>query len=1009
MMLLNRQNLRLVLVLSITSCLFFSSLLTPSVRGQEKVPAPTTHVSDSAQAIEEQAKGQLENILANLQLRSGINFTIAIVKTTGGSDLYDFSLALARDWDIGFRNSSNKSLLLVISVDDKNSLTQMSKGVAKLLPEGALGELSTRLGRSISSGRLSEGLLAGMQRFVIELSGKLGFSTDGMDQAPPARAETSAAAAPNETPAEERPKVIETPAVTAIKKIDTPVVTKTSGATSKTKNTPADDADEAEAVAIMQSHPFAVRVAELRAFLDTHPDSKSRARATELLVSSRAALGDEKLTAGDNAGGVEQFSLAIAEAPTDMSDRLYVGVVSQIPLNLYVNGEQEQAIKAAKTIEAKFIGDPKRLLALSGFYLKIENGHEAARIAELATKAAPDMAAAHHALGLAFHISLRLDEAAAEYKRALELDPKTPAARRSLADLTRGAGKSTEALALYREQLTVDPTDKGARTGLVLSLYDLGQTEEAEKELAAALKDDPRNLMLIAGAAYWFVAHNNSKRGMEFAGVAADIEPRYTWGQIALERALIAEKNPLIAERSIRFALQHGRFPTLDYELATTLAAMGLYEEANDALSHSFTLKDGSLEAQLASRLPWRAATFIELLAPERRASIFQSSPADTEDNSRMLKALLAFNLAINPGDDNAKVNEDAAVTAAREFVGGKDDMRTYRQLYVASRLLQSGIGFQAAQEFADAAREGVPAALVVPIATVAVQADELGDLRAKAIASGGTPDIPDAPRNVLGNILRGRIEDLSGWALFSQDKTSAAIERLRLAVGVLPEGTPSWRTAMWHLGTALQQNGDSEEALSYYIKTYNAGARETVRRGTIEQLYKKINGSLEGLDDRIGRAGPISAAVIPAAGSATSAGQQLSTDNSGNPPVATPTPGPTPTPEPPAAQPSPAPQTTPDATPEATPQASPPPAETEPSPAASPAATPSPVAEPTPAASPAPNARPTPESTPATQPTTIPTPESPTRPEPTPSPSVSPSPTPSSDSRPRRVKPPGV
>ena len=389
----------------------------------------------------------------------------------------------------------------------------------------------------------------------------------------------------------------------------------------------------------------------------------------------------------------------------------------------------------------------------------------------------------------------------------------------------------------------------------MLSLYDLGQTEEADKELAAALKDDPRNLMLLAGAAYWFVAHNNSKRGLELAGVAADIEPRYTWGQIALERALIAEKNPQYAERSIRFALQYGRFPTLDYELANTLAAMGLYEEASDALSRAFTLKDGFLETQLAGRLPSRAANFIELLAPERRASIFQSTAADTEDNARMLKGLLAFNLAIAPKDDNAKIDEESAIAAAREFVAGNDDMRTYRQLYAATRLLQRGIGFQAAQEFADAAREGVDAALVVPASTLAVQADELRDFRAQAIASGGTPDIPDAPRNVLGNILRGRIEDLSGWALFNQDKTAAAIERLRRAVGVLPELTPAWRTAVWHLGTALQQNGNSEEALNYYIKSYNAGVPDSVRRGTIEQLYKKVNGSLEGLDDRIGRA----------------------------------------------------------------------------------------------------------------------------------------------------------
>ncbi|MCU1267036.1 MAG: domain protein TonB system component [Acidobacteria bacterium] len=1012
-MLLNRQNLKLFLVLPITCCLFFSSLVAPSVRGQGKLAVPTTHVSDSAEAIGDQAKRQLENILANLELRSGINLTVVTVKSTEGRDIYDYSYDLAKAWNIGLRSSANKSLLLVISVDDKLSLTQPSKGVVKQLPEGTLGELSQRLRGPLNSGKVAAGLLEGIQQFVVELGGRLGFSTEGMDQAPPVPTTTTAVTAtPTEVPAvNDQPRPVENPALpesppavapNTNKPVDAAQPVKTASAGSKKKTTPADDEAEAEEVEVTLTRPFAERVERLKSFLVAHPDSKSRSRANELLISSRAALGDEKLKAGDNAGGIDQLMLAIADAPADMSDKLFAGVVSQIPMNLYLRGERQQAIKAAQAIEARFSTDAKRLLALSGFYLGIENGDEAARIAGLAIKLAPDMAAAHHALGLALHISLRLDEAAGEYKRALELDAKTPAARRSLADLNRAAGKFAEALALYREQLTIEPADKGARTGLVLSLYDLGQTEDADKELRAALKDDPRNLMLLAGAAYWFVAHNNSKRGLELAGIAADIEPRYTWGQIALARALIAEKRAEYAERSIRFAGQHGRFPTLDYELATTLAAMGLYEEASEPLTRTFTLKDGFLETQLANRLPSRATNFIELLAPERRASIFQATAADTEDNARMLKGLLAFNLAIALREDNAKIDEASAVAAAREFVAGNDDMRTYRLLYAATRLLQRGIGFQAAQEFADAAREGVAAALLVPVATIAVQSDELRELRAQAITSGGTPDIPDAPRNVLGNILRGRIEDLSGWALFNQDKTTEAIVRLRRAVGVLPERTPSWRAAIWHLGAALQQNGDSEEALTYYIKSYNTGVPDAVRRGIIEQLYKKINGSLEGLDDRIGR-GAISTAVLPAAGSATAAGEQLSAEPSGNPPpAASPTPGPTPTPEP-AAQPSPL------------PEATPPSADTEPSPAASPTATASPVAESTPSPSaepsriPEPSATPTPESVPATQPIATPTPESTATPAQTPLPPATASPTPSSDSRPRRVKPPGT
>jgi hypothetical protein len=322
--------------------------------------------------------------------------------------------------------------------------------------------------------------------------------------------------------------------------------------------------------------------------------------------------------------------------------------------------------------------------------------------------------------------------------------------------------------------------------------------------------------------------------------------------------------------------------------------------------------------------------------------------------------------------------------------------MRAYRQLYAAGRLLQHGVGFGAAQELADAARTGVDAALTAPAATIAVQADELHEIRAKAIASGGTPDLPDAPKNALAKIIRGRIEDFSGWALFNQDKPAEAVERLRLAVGIIPEQTPLWRVSVWHLGTALEQNGNTEEALNYYIKSYNAGANDSVRRATIEQLYQKVKGSLDGLEDRIGSVQTLTNVAVPAAANPAAAAEQV-TPQVETPPAAAPTPAPTPTPEPVTAQPT----------------ASPEPVTPEPSPAASPA-----VDSTVPQSSPSPEVTPTPEVSPETSasPEATPDPASPSRtevPVPTPGPASSPLPspasTPASETRPRRVKPPGT
>lgn len=707
--------------------------------------------------------------------------------------------------------------------------------------------------------------------------------------------------------------------------------------------------------AILLVTTAAERVAALEEFVKTYPQSAQATRAAEHLTGARAALGDELLGAGDAAGGVKLFRLAVAEAPAEMSDKLFANVVSQLPANLALRGAGAAAIELAREVENRVGQNPKRLLALAGFYMSVERADEAMRLAEAATKLAPEMAAAHAALGASLRVGLKLDEASASFARALELDPQFVVARRSLADLHRASGRAEEALKLYRAQLASDPKDAGARAGLVLSLFDAGKSEEAEKELQSALADDPRNLQLLVGAAYFHAAHGDSARALDLAKQAVTLEPRYTWSHVALARALVAQKRPLEAEGALRFARRYGRFPTLDYELASAMAAAGLYEEAAEQLALSFTLKDGSLETLLAGRTPARAENFVELLAPERRASIFQHAAADTDANAKMLKSLLAFHLAtrrvenspgaqVPAGDAVASsvaatttATTSAGVAEAAEFAAsGDEETRAFRQLYAADRLQRRGAPVEEVMKLLEGAMTKVDPALASPAATMALMADEMRDYRARLIAAGQSLTVPDVPRNVLSNILRGRLEEAAGWSEFLRGNSSEAVVRLRRAAGVLPEASPWWRAAQWRLGAALDASGDKQGALAAYLKSYDRRAPDPARRAFIEAFYKKVNGSLDGLDDKIGAATPMTttpAAVssnVAASAEATTttppataetAKQQTEVASNAEPTSA---PEPTPTPEqqiasatttPPPAAPEPTPEATPDPT----------------------------------------------------------------------------------------------
>src|ERR1051325_5491859 len=448
----HRRNSR-VLAFFAAACLF-SALGVSQLAQTGQLPAPTAHVNDFAHVVDDSTRQQLENLLSNLRLKTGIEFDIATVESTGGQDISEFSLQLAKDWNIGTRTSPKKSLLLVLAVNEKTSFTRFSRSVQNDLPEGVLGEMGQRMRALFDAGQFSQGLNAGVQHFVNSLGQKLAFSADELAAAP-ANISTPT---PEITPAPPQRETDEVGPAVASTKTDAapvnPAPTRRESASSRVRraNVSTDDEAESEAVEITLSLPLEQRVTALKTFIEHHPESKSRVRATELLVSSHAALGDERLKKADSTGGVDELLQAIAVAPENASEKLFAGVISQIPLNLYLRGEPAAALKAAQNIEAKFGNDARRLAMLSSFYVSTEQGGDAVRLATQAVQFAPDLAETHQALARALHISLRLDEAAGEYKRALDLDANSKA-RLSLADLYRASGKAEAALALYRSQM----------------------------------------------------------------------------------------------------------------------------------------------------------------------------------------------------------------------------------------------------------------------------------------------------------------------------------------------------------------------------------------------------------------------------------------------------------------------------------------------------------------------------------------------------------------------------
>lgn len=145
-------------------------------KSESPLPPPTGFVNDYANVFDAEAKVRLESALKELRDRSGVEFAVVTVETTGDQPIFDYSLAVARGWGIGpLDNSNGGGLLLMLATKDRKWRIQVSRSLEKDLPGSEtkrLGDESLQLYRE---GKYAEGITKYVGALVARLEEKRGF------------------------------------------------------------------------------------------------------------------------------------------------------------------------------------------------------------------------------------------------------------------------------------------------------------------------------------------------------------------------------------------------------------------------------------------------------------------------------------------------------------------------------------------------------------------------------------------------------------------------------------------------------------------------------------------------------------------------------------------------------------------------------------------------------------------------------------------------------------------
>lgn len=140
---------------------------TSSAFAYEQFGKPTGFVNDYTETLSAETKTTLEGLLTRFQASGKGEVAVVIISTLRGDTIEDYSLQLAREWEIGVKGKDN-GVLLFIAKDDRELRIEVGYGFEGVLTDAK----SSRIIRDIITPRFKEGNYdAGVVNGVKEILG----------------------------------------------------------------------------------------------------------------------------------------------------------------------------------------------------------------------------------------------------------------------------------------------------------------------------------------------------------------------------------------------------------------------------------------------------------------------------------------------------------------------------------------------------------------------------------------------------------------------------------------------------------------------------------------------------------------------------------------------------------------------------------------------------------------------------------------------------------------------
>jgi uncharacterized protein len=176
---MRRFVFRIILTLSLLS------VLAATGYGQADLPMPQHYVEDYANVINDSDEHSLNGVLQELEQKTGAQYIVLTVLSTGGLPIEQFSIELTEKWKLGQKGKDN-GMLFVLAKNDRRWRFEVGYGLEGFVTD----QYCSRIGREVlvpylKKEEYSRGIYQANLQIIQRIATEAGVSLTGMPKITP--------------------------------------------------------------------------------------------------------------------------------------------------------------------------------------------------------------------------------------------------------------------------------------------------------------------------------------------------------------------------------------------------------------------------------------------------------------------------------------------------------------------------------------------------------------------------------------------------------------------------------------------------------------------------------------------------------------------------------------------------------------------------------------------------------------------------------------------------------